>query len=56
MIIWFMRISCWIPKAKNAHTGCVILIVCHSSNGCAKVPQCYVIRILPAFFNHMLSS
>jgi hypothetical protein len=26
MIIWRMRIECWIPKAINAHTGCVILI------------------------------
>ena len=24
MIIWHMRIACWIPKATNAHTGCVI--------------------------------
>ena len=23
--IWRMRISCWIPKARNTHTGCVIL-------------------------------
>jgi len=26
MIIWRMRIACWIPKATNAHTGCVFLI------------------------------
>jgi len=26
MIIWRMRIACWIPKATNAHTGCEILI------------------------------
>jgi hypothetical protein len=26
MIIWRMRITCWIPKATNALTGCVILI------------------------------
>ena len=23
---WRMRIACWIPEAKNTHTGCVILI------------------------------
>jgi hypothetical protein len=23
---WRMRIACWIPKATNTHTGCVILI------------------------------
>ena len=26
MTIWRMRISCWIPKAKNAHPEYVILI------------------------------
>ena len=26
MTIWPMHIACWIPKATNAHTGCVILI------------------------------
>ena len=26
MTIWLMRIACWIPKATNTHTGCVILI------------------------------
>ena len=26
MIVRPMRIACWIPKATNAHTGCVILI------------------------------
>ena len=24
--IWHMRIVCWISKATNTHTGCVILI------------------------------
>jgi len=23
---WRMRVACWIPKATNTHTGCVILI------------------------------
>jgi hypothetical protein len=27
MTIWRMRIACWIPKATNTHSGCVILIV-----------------------------
>jgi len=26
MTIWRMRITCWIPKATNTHSGCVILI------------------------------
>jgi hypothetical protein len=25
-IIWRMRIACLLPKATNAHTGCVLLI------------------------------
>jgi hypothetical protein len=27
MTIWHMRIACWIPRATNTHTSCVILIV-----------------------------
>ena len=26
MTLWRMRIACWVPKATNTHTGCVILI------------------------------
>ena len=26
MIIWRMRIACWIPKPTNAYSECVILI------------------------------
>jgi len=26
MIIWHMGIACWIPKATDAYSGCVILI------------------------------
>ena len=26
MAIWRMRIACWIPKATNTHTGCVIRV------------------------------
>jgi len=26
MTIWRMRITCWIPKATNKNSGCVILI------------------------------
>jgi len=38
MTIWRMRIACWIPKATNTRTGCVILIVFHYNNGCRNVP------------------
>jgi hypothetical protein len=26
MVIWQMRVACWIPKAKNTHSGFVILL------------------------------
>jgi len=26
MTVWRMRIACWIPKATNTHSGCVIII------------------------------
>jgi len=26
MAMWRMRIACWLPKATNTHSGCVILI------------------------------
>jgi hypothetical protein len=26
MTIWSVRIACWIPKATNTHSGCVLLI------------------------------
>jgi hypothetical protein len=26
MRLWRMRIACWIPKATNTHSGCIILI------------------------------
>jgi len=26
MVVRRMRIACWIPKATNSHTDCVILI------------------------------
>jgi len=26
MTIWRKRVACWIPRATNTHTGCVILI------------------------------
>jgi hypothetical protein len=26
MTIWRMLIACWIPRATNTHSGCLILI------------------------------
>jgi hypothetical protein len=50
MTKWRMRIACWIPKATNTHTGCVILRVFQCNSGYVNAPQCYVIRTLPVFF------
>jgi len=44
MTMWCMRIACWMPKATNTHSECVIYILlfyCH--NGCTKAPQCCII-------------
>jgi len=42
--IWRMRFACWMPKATNAHSEHVILLLSHCNNGCNKTPQYYVIR------------
>ena len=57
MTIWRMRIACWIPKAKNTHSECVLLAwlgplsqytwELHCNNGCTNMPECYVIHVLP---------
>jgi len=46
MTIWLMRITCWIPKATDAHSEYVIPTAFHCHNGCTKAPQYYVIRTL----------
>jgi hypothetical protein len=55
VIIWLMRIACWIPKARNAPSDCVMLVLFHCNNGCTNAPQCYVKRTLPALFDAELS-
>jgi hypothetical protein len=47
MTIWRTRITCWIPKAPDAHSEYVIPTVFQCNNGCTKASQCYVIRTLP---------
>jgi len=44
-IIRSLHISCWISKTANTHTKYISLF--HRNNGCAKAPQCYIIRTLP---------
>jgi hypothetical protein len=34
MIIWLMRIACWIPKSANTHLEYAILLLLHCNSGC----------------------
>jgi hypothetical protein len=43
-----MRIGCWMPKATNTHSGCVILIAFPLQQWLNECPQCYFKRTLPA--------
>ena len=44
MTIWRIHIACWITKATNTLSECVILIAIHCNNGCTNAPQFYVMR------------
>jgi len=51
MTVWSMCIACWIPKATNAHSEYVLIILFfHCNSGCMNVPHCYVILMLPALY------
>ena len=47
MTVWRMRIACWIPKATDAHTECVILIAFPRQDGHASLSRRYVHGIFP---------
>ena len=47
--IWRMRIACWIPKATNTHTGCVILIDFSTTTMVVRT------RLIGALYVHCLS-
>ena len=53
MTIWSMHIARWIPKATNTQSQYVIFIAFHYNNGCAKAPQYYVTRTMPALLTLM---
>ena len=44
MTIWRMCIACWIPKATNTHSECVILLAFPQQQFCRNAPQCHVVR------------
>jgi len=52
--IWGTRIACWITKATNTHTDCILLIF-HCNNGYMNATQCYVTRTPPVLFKKEVS-
>jgi hypothetical protein len=52
MTIWHMRFTCWILKAANTHSECVLLVVFHCSKCCMNALQCYVVCTLPVLLVH----
>jgi hypothetical protein len=47
---WHIHVACWITKATNTHSECVILIF-HYNSGCTNMPQCYIVCTLPILFS-----
>jgi hypothetical protein len=45
MTIWRMRFACWMTKATDTHSQCVILNDFPPQNGYANALQCYVIDL-----------
>jgi len=64
MIIWRMRIACWIPKATNAYAVCVILIAAPLQQWlneraimlCYTYNACLVLFILPSLYRQFMHS
>jgi hypothetical protein len=46
-IIWSKRFACWINKATDTHTECVMPMAFPSNNGFANVT---LMHILPVFY------
>jgi hypothetical protein len=51
MTICRKRIACWTPKAKNTHTGCLIITAFTVNNDCKISHEYYVIRTLLVLFD-----
>jgi len=49
MIIWRMRVACWITKTIDTR-NIEYLLLFHDKSGCTNAPQCYLIRKLPVLF------
>jgi hypothetical protein len=50
MTVLCNRIACWVPKATDTNSECVILIAFPLQQLSREPPQGYVIRILPVLF------
>ena len=50
MTKWRMRIACWIPKATNTHSSCVILIAFPLQLWLQERASSFFIRTLPVLF------
>ena len=50
MTIRRMLLACWITRATDTHSECVILSAFHGSNVHTKAPSSYVISTLPVLF------
>ena len=44
--IWCMRFACWISKATNKHSDCVMFIALPLQQWFTNAPQCYVLLTL----------
>jgi len=55
MKIWRMRISCWIPKAINTHSGCVILIAFPLQQCLHESPSMLPLRTLPVLLYYHIT-
>jgi len=54
MTIWRIRFICWIRKATNIYSECVIIMVFHYNHGCTNAPQCYFMLTSPVVFNPII--
>jgi len=51
MTVWCMRIECWIPKATNTHSECVILIAFPQHEGASNLRYMYIACLVKIHFS-----
>ena len=50
MTIWRLRMACWIPKATNTYSDCVMIIAFPLQQWLQERASVLLIPILPVFF------